>query len=160
VGHGLLIHDVSRSHTTTHHHSQWDSSGGVISFSQIPLPDKTQHSQQTDIHALGRIRTHILGRQAAADLAATRDRLNELYSSPNIFRVIKSRRMGWVGNVAGMGERGSVFRVLWGVLRERDHLEDPGVDGRIILRWIFMKWDVRVWTGSSWFRIRKGGGHL
>ena len=59
-----------------------------------------------------------------------------------------------------MGERGSVFRVLWGVLRERDHLEDPGVDGRIILRWIFMKWDVRVWTGSSWFRIRKGGGHL
>jgi len=29
----------------------------------------------------------------------------------------------------------------------------PGVDGRIILRWIFRKWDVGVWTGSSWFRI-------
>jgi len=30
----------------------------------------------------------------------------------------------------------------WGKLRERDHLGDPGVDGRIILRWIFRKWDV------------------
>ena len=40
----------------------------------------------------------------------------------------------------------------WGNLRERDHLEDPGIDGRIILRWVFMKWDVGVWTGSSWLR--------
>jgi hypothetical protein len=36
----------------------------------------------------------------------------------------------------------------------------PGVDGRIILRWIFRKWDVGVWTGSSWLRIETGGGHL
>jgi hypothetical protein len=36
---------------------------------------------------------------------------------------------------------------------------DPGVDGRIILRWIFRKWDVGVWTGSSWLRIGTGGGH-
>jgi hypothetical protein len=35
--------------------------------------------------------------------------------------------------------------------------EDPGVDGRIILRWIFRKWDVRAWTGSSRFRIGTGG---
>jgi hypothetical protein len=34
----------------------------------------------------------------------------------------------------------------WENLRERDHLEDPGVYGRIILRWIFRKWDVRTWT--------------
>ena len=54
----------SRSHTTTHH-SRQDSSGRVISPSQRPLPDNTQHSQQTNIHALGRIRTHNLGRRAA-----------------------------------------------------------------------------------------------
>ena len=46
----------------------------------------------------------------------------------------------------------------WGHLRETDHLGDPDVDGRIILRWIFSKWDVRVWTGSIWLRIRTGGG--
>jgi hypothetical protein len=45
-------------------------------------------------------------------------------------------------------------------LRERDYLGDPGVDGRIILILIFRKWDVGVWTGSSWLRIGTGGGHL
>jgi hypothetical protein len=48
----------------------------------------------------------------------------------------------------------------WRNLRERDHLEDPGIDKRIILRWIFSKWDVGIWTGSIWLRIRTGGGHL
>jgi len=43
---------------------------------------------------------------------------------------------------------------------ERDHLGDPCVDLRIILRWIFRKWDVGVWTGSSWLRIGLVGGHL
>jgi len=42
----------------------------------------------------------------------------------------------------------------------QDHLGDPDVDGRIILRWFFMKWDEVVWTGSSWFRIGTGDGHL
>jgi hypothetical protein len=45
-------------------------------------------------------------------------------------------------------------------LRERDHWGDPGVDGRILLRRIFRKWDVRVWTGLSWLRIETVGGHL
>ena len=35
---------------------------------------------------------------------------------------------------------------------------DPGVDGRIILRWIFRNWGVGLWTGSSWFRIVTGRG--
>jgi len=48
----------------------------------------------------------------------------------------------------------------WGNLRDRGHWGDPGADGRIILRWIFRKWDVGVWTGSSWLRIGTGGGHL
>jgi len=60
-----------------------------------------------------------------------------------------------------MRERGEVYAGFWwGNLRERDHLGDPGADGRIILRWIFRKWDVGVWTGSSWLRIGTCGGHL
>jgi len=47
----------------------------------------------------------------------------------------------------------------WGIPRERDHLGDPGADGRIILRRIFRKRDVGVWTGSSWLRIGTGGGY-
>jgi len=45
----------------------------------------------------------------------------------------------------------------WGNLIERDHLEDPGIDGGIIIRWIFKKWDVGARTGLIWVRIRKGG---
>ena len=45
-------------------------------------------------------------------------------------------------------------------MRERDHLEDPGVEGRIILRWIFRKWDVGPWTGLIGLRIGTGDGHL
>jgi len=48
----------------------------------------------------------------------------------------------------------------WGNLRERDHLEDPGIDGRRILRWFFRKWDEGVWTGLIWLRIGTGGRHL
>ena len=59
-----------------------------------------------------------------------------------------------------VGKRRGVYRVLLGNLRGRDHLGDPGVDGRIILRWIFRKWDVRAWTGSMWLKIGTGGRHL
>jgi len=43
---------------------------------------------------------------------------------------------------------------------ERENLEDQGLDGRLILRWTFRMWDVRVWTGSIWLRIGTGAGHL
>jgi hypothetical protein len=66
------------------------------------------------------------------------DELNDLYSSSNIFRAIKSRRMRWVGHVARMGEMHTGF--WWGNLREKAHLENQGVNGRIIVRWIFRKW--------------------
>jgi len=60
-----------------------------------------------------------------------------------------------------MGERRDVYRVFMGKTEEKRPLgRDPGLDGRIILRWIFRKWVVRVWTGSSWFRIGTVDGHL
>ena len=88
------------------------------------------------------------------------EELNHLYPAPNILWSIKSRRMRRVGHVARMG-RGDVYTGFWwGNLREGNHLEDPGVNWRIILRWIFRKWDVGVWTGLSWLRIGTGGRHL
>jgi len=60
--------------------------------------------------------------------------------------------------VWGRGEGCTGF--WWGALRERDHCGDPDVDGRIILRWIFRKWEGVVGTGWSWLRIGTGGGHL
>jgi hypothetical protein len=61
-------------------------------------------------------------------------------------------------DVWGRGEVHTGF--WWGDLREGDHLEDPGVDGRIILKLIFKKGDGRAWTGSMWLRIGTGGGLL
>jgi len=68
--------------------------------------------------------------------------------------------MRWAGYVACMGGREVHTGFWWGNLRERDCLEDPGLDGRTILKWIFRKWSVGVWTGSIWFRIGTGGRHL
>jgi hypothetical protein len=59
-----------------------------------------------------------------------------------------------------VGERRVVYRVWWGNLRESDHLEDSDVGRRIIVKWIFRKWYVGVWTGSIWLKIGTGGGHL
>jgi hypothetical protein len=63
------------------------------------------------------------------------------------------------GYVARIGIAEVYTGFWWGNLRERDRLEDQGIDGRIF-KWIFRKWDVGAWTGSSWLRIWTGGGHL
>ena len=67
--------------------------------------------------------------------------IEELYDmcSSNTIMVNKSRRTRRAGFVAHMGERRGAYRVLVGSLRERDHLEDTGVDGRIIFKCIFRK---------------------
>ena len=68
--------------------------------------------------------------------------------------------MRWAGHVANIGRGETYTGFWWGNLREREHFGDPGIDGRIIVRWIFRKWDVGVWTRSSWLKIGTVGGHL
>jgi len=57
------------------------------------------------------------------------EELNDLYSSPNIVRVIKSRRMRWAGHVVRMGEERGCIGCWWGNWRERDHWGNLGLDG-------------------------------
>jgi len=64
------------------------------------------------------------------------------------------------GHVARMGERIGVYRILAEKPEGKDHLGNTGIDGRIIFAWIFRKWDVRLWTGLSWFRVWTVDGHL
>ena len=77
------------------------------------------------------------------------EELNDLYSSPNIVRVIKSRRMRRAGHVARMGKERGCIGSWWGNRREGDHWGDLGVDGWIILGWISRRWDVGIWTGLA-----------
>jgi hypothetical protein len=84
------------------------------------------------------------------------EELGDLYSLPNIVRVVKSRRMRWTGHVARMGRGVGCTGFWWGNLREGDHWKDPDVDGGIILSWIFRKWA----GGWIWLRIGTGGRHM
>jgi len=59
-----------------------------------------------------------------------------------------------------MGERRGVYRVWVGKPEGKRQLGEPGVGRRIIVRWIFKKWDVGTWNGVSWLRIGTGAGHL
>jgi hypothetical protein len=88
------------------------------------------------------------------------DELHSLYFSPNIVRVIKSRRMRWVGHVARMG-RGEVFTRFWlGGSKVRDHWVDLGVGGRITLRGTLGRYGSMGRTGFSCLRIGSSDGLL
>jgi hypothetical protein len=67
--------------------------------------------------------------------------------------------MRWVGHVARIGEGRGLYRVLVGK-PEGVTTNNPGLDGRIILKWIFRNRVVGLWTGLSWLRIETGGGDL
>jgi hypothetical protein len=82
------------------------------------------------------------------------EELNDLYSLPNIVRVVKSRRMRWTGHVASTGEDRGVHSVLVGKPEGKRPL------GRPRRRWIFRKLEGVVGNGWSWLRIGTGGGHL
>ena len=83
------------------------------------------------------------------------EELNDMYSSPNIVRVIKSRRIRRAGHVARMGEERGVYWVLVGKPEGRNQWGDLGVDGWIILGRISRRWDVGIWTGLGWPRIER-----
>jgi hypothetical protein len=76
------------------------------------------------------------------------EELNDLYCSPK-------NEMGGTCSVYG-GEERRIQGFGGKNLKEGDHVGDPGVDGRIILIWIFRKWAVEVLTGTSWLRIGTG----
>jgi hypothetical protein len=63
------------------------------------------------------------------------EELHVLYRSPNIIMQIKSRRMVWAAHVACMGEDRKCTGFWWESPKERDHLEDQGIDWRMGSEW-------------------------
>jgi len=59
-----------------------------------------------------------------------------------------------------MGGTCGTYGVKWGDLKDRDHLEDQGADGKIILKWMLRNWCRDTWNGLLWVRIGIGGGYL
>jgi hypothetical protein len=64
---------------------------------------------------------------------------HKLYAKPNIFRVIKSRRMRWPGHISRMGRISGAYSILLGKPEGKDHSEDLDVYRTIILEWMLGK---------------------
>ena len=88
------------------------------------------------------------------------EELNGLYSSPNIVRMKKSRKMRWAGHVARMGEERGVYRVLVGKPEGKRPLRRPRFRWVDNIRMYHQGLYVGVWTGLDWLRIETGGGRL
>jgi hypothetical protein len=76
-----------------------------------------------------------------------------------LLTAVEKNEMGGACSV-GVERREACIGVWWGNLRERDPWGDPGIDGRIIIGWIFRKWEMGVWAGLGWLRIETGDGQL
>jgi hypothetical protein len=87
-----------------------------------------------------RVLRRIFGRKRVEVIGGWRklhnEELHNLYSSPSIIRMIKSRWMRWAGQAARMGRRGMHVRYWWESQKERDHWEDQDVGGWTILKLI------------------------
>jgi hypothetical protein len=85
------------------------------------------------------------------------DEIHSLLSLPNIVRVIKWRRVRWAGHVARIGGGGEVFTGFWlGGPKARDHWEDLGVGGSIILRWTLRRIEI---DGANWIQLTQNRVH-
>jgi len=100
----------------------------------LTLREESRFENKVPRRIFGSRRDEVMGVEKT-----TVEEMNDLYSSPNIVRATKYRRMRWEGRVAPMGDGRGVYKVWWGNLKERGHLGDPGVDGRTTLIWIFKK---------------------
>jgi hypothetical protein len=86
------------------------------------------------------------------------DELHSTYSSPNIVRVIKSRRMRWAGHVAHLGEGRSVYRVLVGRPEGKKPLERPRHRWENNIKMEHREIGIDKRPGFSWLRIGSSGG--
>ena len=88
------------------------------------------------------------------------EELNDLYCSPNIVWVIKSRRLRWAGHVARVGERRGVNRVSVGKPEGKRPRGRPRRRWENNIKMDLQKVGCGVWAGSSWLSTGTGGGHL
>jgi hypothetical protein len=88
------------------------------------------------------------------------ENLNDLYCSYSIVRVIKSRRMTWAEHAARMEKSRGVYRVLVGKPKEKRPLARPRRRWEDYIKMDLQEVGCGVWSGKSWLRIGKSGGHV
>jgi hypothetical protein len=88
------------------------------------------------------------------------DELRNLYPSPNVISVIKTRRMRWAGHVGHVKEMRNTYKILVGKHKGKDYSKDLGRDRNITANWISGKEGGKVWTGFIWIRTVTIGGPL